>query len=280
MMMAACAGVKAPVLSDVQTVASPDGSLVATFGLAPDGTPMYSLAKDGKDVVLPSRLGFELRGEHIHVEENFASKQGWVYGPTQSLHDGFTLEGVKTDSKDETWEPVWGEESLIRNHYNELTVSLKQKGTERLMDIVFRLYDDGLGFRYAFPSQWNFRHFTIAEELTEFAMTGDHHALWIPGDYDTQEYEYTDCRLSEIPAHLPARCIWNASQTVFSTTGVQTALQIKTDDGLYLNIHEAAVVDFPTANLLLDEKTKTFRIELTPDALGWKGAVMTPFSTP
>ena len=278
LMIAACSQTKDLTLSDIQTVASPDGSLVATFGLAPDGTPCYSLDKDGKPVVLPSRLGFELRGDRRHVNEDFASKQGWVYGAPQSLHDGFELVGTATDSKDETWDPVWGEEAHIRNHYNELKVSLKQKGSDRLMDVVFRLFDDGLGFRYEFPSQWNFRHFVIKEELTEFALTGDHHALWIPGDYDTQEYEYTDSRLSEIPALIPGRCMWNASQTVLKN-GVQTALQMKTDDGLYINIHEAAVVDFPTANLLLEGKN-TLRIELTPDAQGWKGAVMTPFGTP
>ena len=277
----ACAeSVKQPVLSDVQTLSSPDGSLTATFGLAPDGTPMYSLSKDGKDVVLPSKLGFVLRGNQIHDNEIFESKTKWMYDSPVSLHDGFALEGTATDSVDETWDPVWGEEAHIRNHYNELTVKLKQSGTGRLMNVVFRLFDDGLGFRYEFPSQWDFRHFTIKEEVTQFAMAGDHKALWIPGDYDTQEYEYTDSRLSQIPSLIENRCMWNASQTVFSKTGVQTALQMKTDDGLYINIHEAAVVDFPTANLDLDIPSMTFRIELTPDAEGWRGAVMTPFSTP
>lgn len=276
----ACTQVEESPLSDQQSLKSPDGSLELTFGLAPDGVPMYSLTKDGKTVVRPSRMGFELRGERRHVDQDFDSKTGWKYDAPVSLYDHMSLQGVSYATKDETWDPVWGEEAHIRNNYNELTVNLKQLDNGRPMSIVFRLFDDGLGFRYAFPSDWSFRHFTIKEERTEFAMAGDHHALWIPGDYDTQEYEYTDSRLTEISTYIAKRSMWNASQTVFSKNGVQTALQMKTDDGLYINIHEAAVVDFPTANLELNPATLTFRVELTPDAQGWRGAVMTPFQTP
>ena len=278
--LVACSQKAEPVLSDIQTLSSPDGSVVVTFGIAPGGTPMYSLARNGVQAIKPSRLGFTLRGNRHHVNEDFSSKRDQVYEAPVSLHDGFSLKEVKTSSADETWDPVWGEEAHIRNHYNELTVSLVQQSSGREMDIIFRVYDEGIGFRYSFPSQWNFSHFTIVDEVTEFAMTGDHHALWIPGDYDTQEYEYTDSRLSEIPALLPGRCLWNASQTIFSTSGVQTALQIKTDDGLYINIHEAAVVDYPTASLELDPKTLTFKTALTPDAEGWKGSIINPFQTP
>lgn len=195
------------------------------------------------------------------------------------------MTGVERDSLDETWEPVWGEESHIRNHYNELAVTLEQgpvnkNGPKAVMVIRFRLYDDGLGFRYEFPEQKRLKYFVIKDELTQFAMAGDHTAWWIPGDYDTQEYNYTVSRLSEIRGLSFTKAEGNASQQTFSPTGVQTALQMKTDDGLYINIHEAAVVDYPTTNLNLDDKTMTFSTWLTPDAEGWKGRVQTPARSP
>lgn len=197
------------------------------------------------------------------------------------------MTGVERDSLDETWEPVWGEESHIRNHYNELAVTLEQgpvnkNGPKAVMVIRFRLYDDGLGFRYEFPEQKRLKYFVIKDELTQFAMDGDHTAWWIPGDYDTQEYNYTVSRLSEIRGLSLSltKAEGNASQQTFSPTGVQTALQMKTDDGLYINIHEAAVVDYPTTNLNLDDKTMTFSTWLTPDAEGWKGRVQTPARSP
>ena len=195
------------------------------------------------------------------------------------------MTGVERDSLDETWEPVWGEESHIRNHYNELAVTLEQgpvnkNGPKAVMVIRFRLYDDGLGFRYEFPEQKRLKNFVIKDELTQFAMAGDHTAWWIPGDYDTQEYNYTVSRLSEIRGLSSTKAEGNASQQTFSPTGVQTALQMKTDDGLYINIHEAAVVDYPTTNLNLDDKTMTFSTWLTPDAEGWKGRVQTPARSP
>ena len=195
------------------------------------------------------------------------------------------MTGVERDSLDETWEPVWGEESHIRNHYNELAVTLEQgpvnkNGPKAVMVIRFRLYDDGLGFRYEFPEQKRLKYFVIKDELTQFAMAGDHTAWWIPGDYDTQEYNYTVSRLSEIRGLSSTKAEGNASQQTFSPTGVQTALQMKTDDGLYINIHEAAVVDYPTTNLNLDDKTMTFSTWLTPDAEGWKGRVQTPARSP
>lgn len=268
---------KAPASDFLQSeeIQSPDGNLSLKFGLRQDGTPVYSLDYGGKKVVLPSSLGYEIRGDR-----NSSSVEGAVYGPAKSLHDGFSLVSAEKDSLDEVWEPVLGEESHIRNHYNELLVCLKQDSTDILMNIRFRLYDDGLGFRYEFPAQ-KFSYFTIKEELTQFAMAGDHTAWWIPGDYDTQEYNYNESRLSEIPAVYKAKGILgNASQQIFSDTGVQTALQMRTDDGLYINIHEAAVVDYPTASLNLDEKTLTFTTWLTPDAEGWKGFMQTPCRSP
>ena len=263
-------------ISGTEVLKSPDGNLELRFVLTPEGTPTYSLNFGGKPVVLPSELGFEIRGKRL--QDTFEQQCGRVYAEPESLHDGFKLTDVKRDSLDETWTPVWGEESHIRNHYNELAVTLEQgpvnkKGPKAVMVIRFRLYNDGLGFRYEFPEQKRLRYFVIKEELTQFAMAGDHTAWWIPGDYDTQEYNYTVSRLSEIRSLSASKVEGNASLQTFSPTGVQTALQMKTDDGLYINIHEAAVVDYPTTNLNLDDKTMTFSTWLTPDAEGWKGRI-------
>lgn len=244
-----------------ETLASPDGHLKLTFALAQDGTPMYCLDKDSIKVILPSKLGFE------------------IFGNEPDLQTGFSVKEVKCDTFDEVWAPVWGEEDKIRNHYNELLVALgRQDGTA--MNIRFRLYDDGLGFRYEFPLDNKLTYFNIKEELTEFAMSGNHIAWWIPGDYDTQEYSYTESRLSEVRGLYPGKRIHNASATGFSATGVQTSLQMKTDEGLYVNIHEAAVVDYPTTNLELDDKNFVFRTWLTPDAEGVKGRLQAPCKSP
>lgn len=267
--------------SESEALLSPDGMLRLSFSVK-DGIPMYALQRDGKDVVLPSRLGFEMRGtvksEKIDIQADRISKTDAL--PGYMMDRGFELLDSSRDSLDETWEPVWGEESSIRNHYNELLVRLRQKESGRRMDVRFRLFDDGLGFRYEFPDGQPLVYFVIKEELTEFAMAGDHHSWWIPGDYDTQEYEYGECRLSEISSRFSEQVCGNSSQTLFSTSGVQTSLQMKTDDGLYINIHEAALVDYPCMHLLVDGKTGTLRAFLTPDAQGWKGYMQTPCTTP
>lgn len=267
--------------SESEALLSPDGMLRLSFS-AKDGIPMYALQRDGKDVVLPSRLGFEMRGtvksEKIDIQADRISKTDAL--PGYMMDRGFELLDSSRDSLDETWEPVWGEESSIRNHYNELLVRLRQKESGRRMDVRFRLFDDGLGFRYEFPGGQPLVYFVIKEELTEFAMAGDHLSWWIPGDYDTQEYEYGECRLSEISSRFSEQVCGNSSQTLFSTSGVQTSMQMKTDDGLYINIHEAALVDYPCMHLLVDGKTGTLRAFLTPDAQGWKGYMQTPCTTP
>lgn len=267
--------------SESEALLSPDGMLRLSFSVK-DGIPMYALQRDGKDVVLPSRLGFEMRGtvksEKIDIRADRISKTDAL--PGYMMDRGFELLDSSRDSLDETWEPVWGEESSIRNHYNELLVRLRQKESGRRMDVRFRLFDDGLGFRYEFPDGQPMVYFVIKEELTEFAMAGDHLSWWIPGDYDTQEYEYGECRLSEISSRFSEQVCGNSSQTLFSTSGVQTSLQMKTDDGLYINIHEAALVDYPCMHLLVDGKTGTLRAFLTPDAQGWKGYMQTPCTTP
>ena len=280
----ACSTTESELSGERQVLTSPDSILEMEFFVNDvDGTPYYSLNYKGEPVILPSAMGFELRGV-LKAQKIEIEKDGTIdkvdYKPSNSFHDGFELLKVERDSFDETWEPVWGEESQIRNHYNEMLVCLKQTSTDRAMNIRFRLFDDGLGFRYEFPEQKTMSYFVINEELTQFAMAGDHTAWWIPGDYDTQEYNYTQSRLSEIPSLFESALCGNDSQTPFSTSGVQTSLQMKTDSGVYINIHEAALVDYPCMHLELNTKTLTFTSHLTPDAQGYKGRIQTPFSTP
>ena len=251
---------KTPVLpADALVLRSPDTQLELKFAVV-DGVPQYALSRAGEAFILPSRLGYTLIGR-------------------DDLTDGFILTGSAFDSLDETWEPVWGEESQIRNHYNELLVSLRQE-SGAIMDVRFRLYDDGLGFRYEFPMENALTYFKVAEEQTEFSLAGDHTAWWISGDYDTQEYSYTRSRLSEIPRLNAVPRPYNASQAEISNRAVQTALQLKTDSGLYLNLHEARVLDYPTANLVLKDDNRTFQIHLTPDAEGVKGRLQAPCVSP
>ena len=254
-----------------------------TFQLSAEGTPQYALNYEGQKVILPSDLGFEFRGV-LKAQKLVYNADGTISKidreGTQQFYEGFAVESIETASFDETWEPVWGEESQIRNNYNELLVNLVQKSTDKKMSIRFRLYDDGLGFRYEFPYQKNLSYFVIKEELTQFALAGDHTAWWLPGDYDTQEYNFTESRLSEISEKMPQSICGNDSQTPFSINGVQTSLQMRTDSGLYINIHEAALVDYPCMHLELDPKTMTFTSHLTPDAQGWKGRMQTPCTTP
>ena len=245
---------------DADVVTSPNGIVSIDFQLK-NGIPTYKVDYKGKPVIKESRLGLELRDG-------------------KNLMDGFEQLNVTTSTFDETWQPVWGEVKEIRNHYNELLAELKQPSTDRYMNIRFRVYDDGVGFRYEFPQQKNLVYFVIKEEHSQFAMTGDHTAWWIPGDYDTQEYDYTESKLSEIRSLLPNAVTSNASQTVFSPTGVQTSLQMKTDEGLYINLHEAALVDYSCMHLNLDDKNLVFESWLTPDADGFKGRLQTPCHSP
>ena len=252
--------VSAPFTMRAEELKSPDGNLLMRFEVNGEGTPVYELTYKRKPVIKPSRLGLEIEGF--------------------SLRKAFTLKGVETATFDETWTPVWGEVKAIRNHYNEMTATLHQADGDRTMVVRFRLYDDGLGFRYEFPQQKSLNYFVIKEEYSEFAMAGDHKAFWIPGDYDTQEYDYTESRLTEIRGLMQTAITPNTSQTPFSPTGVQTALMMKSDDGLYINLHEAALVDYPCMSLNLDDQTLTFQSWLTPDAQGKKGYMQTPCHTP
>lgn len=260
---------------------SPDGNLEMAFVLS-EGVPKYSLTYEQTPVVLPSRLGFDMRGtvkaEVLTFNKGRIGKEDAASG--YSLYDGFSVQDVETGSFDETWTPVWGEESSIRNNYNEMLVHLIQNDSGRRMDIRFRLFDDGLGFRYEFPAGQPQSHLCVKEELTEFAMADDCTAWWIPGDYDTQEYEYTECRLSEIDRRFKEKLRGNSSQTLFSTSGIQTSVQMKMENGLYVNIHEASLVDFPCMHLLVNGRRHSFRASLTPDAQGFKGNLQTPAKTP
>ena len=258
-----------PMMAMAQTVKSPNGNVSVKFSLD-NGRPVYEVSYKKRAVVKPSYLGLEL------AKTKHASK-----GMDEtSLMDGFVVAKTDTSSFDETWKPVWGETATIRNHYNELAVTLNQPATKRNIVIRFRVYDDGMGLRYEFPQQEELNYFVIKEEHTQFAMAGDHKAFWIPGDYDTQEYETVESKLSEIRGLMKSAITPNSSQTPFSPTGVQTSLQMKTDDGLYINIHEAACVNYATMHLNLDDKNMVFESWLTPDAQGMKGYIQTPFNTP
>ncbi|WP_363318492.1 glycoside hydrolase family 97 N-terminal domain-containing protein [Algoriphagus sp.] len=245
-----------------QEIVSPNGHFAMRFSLDASGAPTYQLDFKDQPVIKSSRLGFDLINDSV------------------DLQIGFRVLETDTTSQDETWNPVWGEESEIRNHYRELLVKLEQVSTERKLIIRFRLFDSGLGFRYEFPMQEAMGHFAIAEELTEFAMAGDHTAFWIPGDYDTQEYDYTESKLSEIRDLMESAITPNASQTPILETAVQTALMMKSEEGLYINIHEAALIDYAAMHLELNDEQMIFQSHLTPDAQGVKGYLYTPAQSP
>lgn len=247
---------------NAQQLTSPNGELTMQFSLKEDGTPTYKLTYKNQEVIKESSLGFHLKNDK------------------KSLLDDFKITDTNTSTFDDTWQPVWGEVKEIRNHYNQLKVTLTQSETDRIMVVNFRLFDDGLGFRYEFPTQKNLVYFTIEEERTQFAMTGDHTAFWIPGDYDTQEYDYTESKLTEIRSKFDAAVTDNASQEQFSKTGVQTALMMKTDNGIYINLHEAALVNYSCMSLDLDDKNLVFQSHLTPDAVGDKGYLQAPTHSP
>ena len=248
--------------ASAQEFQSPNGNFKMSFSLGNDGTPMYQLFLKNKEVIKKSKLGLELQKDK------------------KSLVNDFKVMDTKESTFNETWKTVWGEETQIQNHYNELAITLKQNETDRQIIIRFRLFNDGLGFRYEFPEQKNLTYFVLKEERTEFAMTGNHTAFWIPGDYDTQEYDYTESKLSEIRSLFRGAVSENASQKQFSDTGVQTSLMIKTADGLYINIHEAALINYSCMHLNLDDKNFIFQSHLTPDAKGNKGHLQAPCVSP
>ena len=245
-----------------QTILSPDKNLTLKFALATNGVPTYQLTYKQKQVIKTSKLGIETKD-------------------VPSFLDGFTITKAEQQSFNESWNPVWGEQKTIRNNYNELLVTLAQKAVkDRYIRIRFRLFNDGLGFRYEFPSQPNLNYFIIKEEHTQFALAGDHKAFWLPGDFDTQEYETVTSKLSEVRGKMKAAVTPNVSQTTFSPTGLQTPLMMKSQDGLYINIHEAALVDYSCMSLNLDDKNFVLESFLTPDAIGDKGYMQAPTQSP
>ena len=259
-----------PLLLLAQQVKSPNGNVVVSFSLTDNGVPTYQVSYKGKAVIKPSHLGLELT----------PSKHDGIKAEDTNLMNGFKVTKTETSTFKETWKPVWGETNSILNHYNEMAVSLTQEHPNRTMIIRFRVYNDGMGLRYEFPRQNNLSYFIIKDEHTQFAMAGDHTAWWIPGDYDTQEYETITSKLSDIRSKMKEAITDNASQTTFSPTGVQTSLQMKSSDGLYINLHEAACVDYPTMHLNLDDKNMVFESWLTPDPTGNKAYMQAPRTTP
>ena len=244
-----------------QECLSPDGKTQLLFSVNEMGQPIYEMSYNNQKVILPSRLGFELKND-------------------SNLMVGFQISDIQYDTQDQWWKPVWGEESTIRNHYNEMLVLLVQESSNRRMNIRFRVFDEGVGFRYEFPQQSQLGNFVIKQEKTQFVMSGDHTAFWIPGDYDSQEYDYTTSKLSQIEKLFDIALTDNASQEQFSRTGVQTALMMKTEDRLYINIHEAALIEYPAMHLNLLPETFTFESWLTPDALGNMAYMTAPHNTP
>lgn len=248
--------------SFAQTLTSPNGNLVMDFHLSADKVPVYSLKYKGKDVIRESRMGFQIR-------------------PSFDFSKNFRIVETKEDASDTSWNPVWGQNSVIRDNHKELFVALEQEGTGWLLNIRFRLFDDGLGFRYEFPVQKELRHFTINEEVTEFQLAGDHKAFWIPADYDTNEFQITTSKLSEVPQLIDkARDEALACKSPSPNLAVQTPLMLKSDDGLYINIHEAALVNYPAMHLNLDAKTFLMSSHLTPDKNGTKGYIQTGSTSP
>ena len=270
-------------ISYAQQLLSPDGNLEMNFRLDEKGAPVYDLSYKQKEVIKPSHLGLELKKEDADAAVDFEFKQRKdvdALDKKTNLYDGFRIKDTRTSSFNETWQPVWGEEKEIRNNYNELAVTLEQPSNDRSIVVRFRLFNDGLGFRYEFPQQKELNYFVIKEEKSQFAMAGDHKTFWLPGDYDTQEYSTMTSRLSEIRGLMKEAVTPNSSQTPFSQTGVQTPLMMKSDNGLYINLHEAALVDYSCMHLNLDDKTMTFESWLTPDAKGDKGYMQTPCQSP
>ena len=259
-----------PLLLVAQQVKSPNGNVVVSFSLVDNGVPTYKVSYKGKPVIKQSRLGLELT----------PSQNDGIKAEDTNLMNGFKVSNTETSSFKEVWKPVWGETSSILNHYNEMAVSLTQEHPNRTIIVRFRVYNDGMGLRYEFPRQSNLGYFIIRDEHTQFAMAGDHTAWWLPGDYDTQEYETVTSKLSEIRSKMKAAVTENTSQTTFSDTGVQTSLQMKSSDGLYINLHEAACVNYPTMHLNLDDKNMVFESWLTPDAQGNKAYMQAPRTTP
>ena len=259
-----------PLLLVAQQVKSPNGNVVVSFSLVDNGVPTYKVSYKGKPVIKQSHLGLELT----------PSQNDGIKAEDTNLMNGFKVSNTETSSFKEVWKPVWGETSSILNHYNEMAVSLTQEHPNRTIIVRFRVYNDGMGLRYEFPRQSNLGYFIIKDEHTQFAMAGDHTAWWLPGDYDTQEYETVTSKLSEIRSKMKSAVTDNTSQTTFSDTGVQTSLQMKSSDGLYINLHEAACVNYPTMHLNLDDKIMVYESWLTPDAQGNKAYMQATRTTP
>lgn len=247
--------------ASAQQLTSPDGNLSLEFMERADGVPAYRLDYKGKPVLISGRLG-------LLTEE-------------ADLTRGFKQTNLERASVDNYWNPVWGEYNRVRNHYNEMTVTLEQPETGRILNIRFRLFDDGLGFRYELPLQRKMNYLTVKDEVTEFNLTGNHKAFCIPGDYDTNEFAYTTAPLSEIAVDMEKRIAKKSYESkAEGGLTVQTPLMMKSEDGIYLNIHEAALVDYAGMLLNVDDKQFKLSAHLTPDKLGKKGYLQLPVLSP
>lgn len=243
-------------------LSSPDGNIQLGVNHADNGQLAYQVTYKGKTVIAPSGLGFTLKTPAASL-----TRFNWV--------------SADSSLTDQTWSPVWGEQSSIRNHYKQLIVAVADRsGSGILLHVIFRVFNDGVGFRYEFPQQDSLKHFIVADELTQFAVSGDHKAFWIPGDYDTNEFSYYTTKLSEVDATGGGAAQEIHAKTFFDKNAVQTPLMMKSADGLYINIHEAALVNYPAMNLVLDKATLTFRSHLVPDAVGNKAYLQAPAKTP
>ncbi len=253
------------------TVTSPNQQIRLEFMLTTSGVPTYEVSYKSKPVILSSALGFSIRETGIEGNDLL---------PT--LADSLVIVSVKQTTVNNQWQPVWGEVKIIQDHYNQAIISLSQKGTKPiLMNIIFKIFDDGVGFRYQFPQQANLSYFTVQEEQTSFHLTGNHKTFWIPGDYDTNEYPPSTTNLSEVDNETVRAANPEIGTRVLAGKDiVQTPLMLKTADGLYINIHEAALVNYPAMQLHVDKSNYDLSSRLVPDALGNKAYLQAPFATP
>jgi len=244
-----------------QQIQSPSKNISVDFSMTSQGEPTYQVTYKDKEVIKSSKLGISLK-DGVSLTKNFA------------------IENSEISTFDENWTPVLGEESSIRNHYNQMIFHLKQNATNKKLDIVFKVYDEGVAFRYEFPMEKSVNYFVISDENTEFKLTGDHNTFWLPGDYDSQEYNYNETKISEIDISKINRENGIALQTVENNFRVQSPLMMKSADGLYINIFEAAVINYPVMHLDVDTKSFGLTSNLVPNATGDKAYLRTPSTTP
>lgn len=248
-------------ISNAQNIASPSKNLILSFQLTKEGTPRYSVQYKNRTIVSESNLGIKLK-------------------ETTSLDANFKIDSIGQKSVNEIWHPVLGEQSNVKNNYNQLKVSLSQTTTNRRLNIIFKVYDEGVAFRYEFPKQSNLNYFIISDEKTEFNLTGNHKTFWIPGDFDSQEYPYTESKISEINTDNIDRNNGIGLKSIAGKSIVQSPLMMKSEEGVYVNIFEAAVVNYPVMHLDVAPEKYQFSSHLVPNAIGDKAYLQAPCVSP